>query len=129
MGASISTQYKRLFVRNLLWVADEKGETLCDSLKALAKARVESSQGGKVLIATSGNGHSSSWQIPRDMSPSEAAELVGEVIDRYDEAKAALTGSPTDAQIITEMLAKLRPINNITNDFSGLRTGREEVES
>jgi len=126
-----STAYKRLFVRNLGY-STENG-TLCDQLKLLVKASVTSTSSGKVLTATASNGHSHSWTIPEEFSPQQAAELVSEIVDRKEEAEAKLiadgNATPTDAQIITEMLDKLRPIRSVGQDYTGLRTGRTEVTS
>lgn len=102
-----------------------------DTLKAAAQARLEGTQKGKVLIATSGNGHSSTFQIPSDFTPSDAADLVSEILDRYDESKVKLiadgNATPTDEQIFGEIMDKLHAVKSLGNDFSNLRYFREEV--
>lgn len=129
--AEVSTNFKRLFVRNLLWTAQADSTTLLAILKTLADARIEATQKGKVIISTAGNGHTTSFQIPSDFSPSDAADLIGELVDRYYEARDKLiadgTASPTDTQIHDEMLAKLRPIRTLARDYFNLRTEPEEI--
>lgn len=129
--ASVSTNFKRLFVRSILWASQESGESFLDTLRTASKARLEGSLKGKVLIATSGNGHASTFQIPPDFTPSDAADLVSEILDRYDEARAKLVAdgqsSPTDQQICDEIMDKLLAIRSSGNDFRGLRYFREEI--
>ncbi len=129
--ASVATSFKRLFLRSLLWASQESGETLLQTLKSAAKARLEGTQKGKVLIATSGNGHASTFQIPADFTTTDATELISELFDRYDEAKSKLiadgNSTPSDEQLVEEIMDKLQPVRSIANDFSGLRFLREEI--
>ncbi len=123
--ASVSTDLNRLFIRQLLWTSEEGGQTLLDALKDLAKAALKKTQNGKALVATSGNGHSATYEVSKDFSPTDAAELASELLDRYDEAKAALiaagTASPTDAQINAEMLDNCTRVDEIGADYWHLR--------
>lgn len=123
--ASVSTDLKRLFIRQLLWTAEESGGTLIDALKDLAKAALRKTKNGKILVSTSGNGHVSNWEVSQDFTPTDAAELASELLDRYDEAKAALiaagTASPTDAQINAEMLDNCTRVDEIGADYWHLR--------
>lgn len=120
--ASVATTFKRLFVRNLLWSAQEAGSTLFSQLKSAAQARFQSTATGKILIATAANGHSHNWQIPNYFTPQDAAELIEELITRYEEARAALiaggTASPTDQQIYDELMDQLQPVRSVARDFS-----------
>jgi hypothetical protein len=120
--ANVATTFKRLFVRIALKSAQEAGDTLLSVLMASAQSRIDATQSGKVLVASSVNGHSHTWQIPSDFSPQDAAEMVSEILDRYDEAKAKLvadgTTSPTDQQIYDELMDKLQPVKSISPDFS-----------
>ena len=125
-----TTSFKRLFVRNLLDTAEETGDRLCDLLKAATKARIKQTESGKVLVATTGNGHQSNWQLTDDFNPTDAVDLVSDIRDRYEEAKAKLIAdgdaSPTDAEIVTEILDKLRAVRSVASDFTNLRFQMEE---
>lgn len=129
--ANVTTHFKRLFVRNLLWTAQADATTILALLQTLADARIEGAQKGKVLVGTAGNGHQSTFQIPSDFTPSDAIDLVSEILDRYDEARTKLiadgTASPTDTQIHDEIMAKLRPVRSIARDYFNLRTEPEEI--
>lgn len=96
-------------------------------LKELARARLDETQRGRVLVSTSGNGHSSTYEIPKDLSATDVVGMISQLIDRYEEAKAKLiedgTASPTDTQIFDEMMAKLHPIRSVASDFRDLRVG------
>lgn len=128
---SVSTSFKRLFVRNLLWTAIADSKTVLALLQSAASARITNSEKGKVIVATAGNGHSVNFQIPSDFTSTDAVELIGELVDRYYEASAKLiadgTSSPTDTQLVTEMLDKLRAVTSLGHDYSNLRLGRSEV--
>jgi hypothetical protein len=124
--ARATTAYKRLFCRNLLWKAEQYGDSLIETLKALAQARLTESHRGKVLVSSAANGHSDTWQVPDHFTPMDAADLCSEMLDRYDEAVDALGDDSTDAEIHTEMLEKIGTApKSIKNDYSMLRSGRE----
>lgn len=127
--ANVSTAYKRLFVRYLLHNATG-ANTILSLLQTAMEARIEATETGRVLVTTSGNGHQSGFHVPSDFNATDAADLISEMFDRYYEAKERLqndgTSSPTDTQIHNEMLRRLRKIDSVTYDFSGLRTDREE---
>jgi hypothetical protein len=132
--SEVTTSLKRLFVRVLLKNSQDAGDTLYNTLMAAAVARIENTSGGKVLISTAGNGHTNTFEIPSGFTAVDAAELVSELMDRYDEAKSKLINdddidNPTDQQIHDEIMDKLRPVRSVTHDFSGIRTEREEVEA
>lgn len=128
---SVSTSFKRLFVRNLLWTATADSTTVLALLQSAASSRVSASEKGKVITATAGNGHSVTFEVPADFNTTDAVELIGELVDRYYEATAQLStdgnDSPTDTQIVDEILDKLRAVTSLGHDFSGLRIGRAEV--
>lgn len=126
MGSNVATSIKRLFVRNLKWTADANDQTVAEVLQTVAQARLSAISGGKILVSNSGNGHSSTFQVPSEVNPSDFAALASEILDRYDEASAKLiacgNATPTDAELITEILDKLpKNVTNVTNDFRGLR--------
>lgn len=130
--SNIATPLKRLFLRNLFWDVEETGDSLANVLKAAAKARFEATATGKVLVSTSGNGHASSFSIPDEFTAIDAAEMVSELLDRYDEARSKLVNdddidSPTDTQIKDEMMEKLVAVRGFEYDFDGIRETREEV--
>lgn len=132
--AGVSTRAKRLFLRVMRKSAQDTGDSLYDTLMAVAEARVQASQSGKVLVGHSANGHDHSWQIPSDFNVSDASDLVSEILDRYDEASEKLVEtddieSPTDTQIFNEMMDKLRPIRSLVETHYNGRLEAEEVTS
>lgn len=122
--ATVSTEYKRLFLRDLQWSAEDQNISLADALKAAARGRLSETKTGRVIISTAGNGKSVSFNTPSSasFSPQVAAELCSELLDRYDAAVAYLGGTPTDADILAEMLAMLQVVAEASTDFSDLRT-------
>jgi hypothetical protein len=125
--AAEATPWKRLFLRNLKWSAEETGASLYDTLKCAAKANFQSSAKGKVLVAASGNGRSHTYELPRDYSPDDAAHAVSDLLDRYDEAVDKLGGNPSDDAVFRELMHTLQPVDGWRSDYTGLRTPREEV--
>lgn len=126
--ANVSTPFKRIFLRTLAWDAEKMGLPLFELLKAAAISSVQDSGSGPVLIGTSAKGHAVTFAIPPDgrgYTPSELCAAVEELITRYEYATAALIAvgipTPTDAQILTEMLAMLVSITEVYSDFTDLR--------
>jgi hypothetical protein len=122
----VTTEFKRLFLRGLKWDAEEQTITLAAALKTAARAQLVQTNQGLSLIATSGNGHSTTFSLPvagRDASPQDIAGMIEDLLTRYGAAEAALGGTPSDDQIFTEMMALLVPITESYSDFTLLRTG------
>lgn len=123
----MTTAYKKLTLRGLQWDAEAGSLTLAAVLKSAAQARLSETSSGLVLTGTAGNGHTVSFALPAtnglSLSSESVAEMISDLLDRYDAAIAVLGGTPTDAQIFSEMLAQLVPIRSVTDDFSQLRTG------
>lgn len=126
--ANVSTPFKRLFLRKLAWDSEKSGNSLFDGLKAAAIASIEDSGSGPILVGTGAKGHQVTFAIPaegRGYTPAELCAAIEELLTRYDSAVASLVASgiptPTDAQILTEMLAMLVAITEVYADFSDLR--------
>jgi hypothetical protein len=124
----LTTDYKRLFVQGLKWDADQTGATLYNTLEVAARARLTQTSAGRSLIGTSANGHSVTYQLPQagqGITQTAAAELCGEILRRYDEAKAALiadgTAEPTDDQIFRQLMSQLIAGYSSTTNFGALR--------
>ena len=121
---AVSTDFKRLFLRGIKWDADEAGLTLFAGLKAAARAHLKDTKAGKVLIASTGNGHHVEYALPmsgRDVTPRDATELCEEMLSLYDTAKVNLGGTPTDDQVFTEMLGLLSVVDGEFADYTLLR--------
>lgn len=118
--AKVSTEYKRLFLRGVKW--DATGTTtLADVLKALAQASYASTKAGEVKVITGASVGSVQYSLPqngRGLTPETAAELIGEMLDRYDKAVSDLGGTPSDDAIYAEMMANLMPVRRTRPDFS-----------
>lgn len=122
--------FKQLFVRRIYAKAVADSKALSAVLDDLVAARFEENETGKVLVGSAGNKHSGQFQIPDNFSPMDAACLVAEMYQRYDEAKQELkdngTANPTDLQIKNEMLDKLDgPANQSEGDYWNLRMERD----
>jgi hypothetical protein len=131
-GADVSTLYKRAFLRKLYNSSAETGESLQDVLQAASDGSIQSTPAGvptsgKVLTGSAANGHSYSWSVDPKMDPVTVTELVEELFERYESAKAKLiecgNATPTDAQIYAEMVDKLNAVDSVANDFTDLRQG------
>lgn len=83
-------------------------------------------QSGAFLSGTAGNGHTVSFLIPQGgLNPETAVETVSQLFDSYDASRAALVSagitSPTDGQLLTEMLDRLVAVKSFTSSFVGIR--------
>lgn len=124
----VTTEFKRLFLRGLKWDATDASPTitLAAALKAAAQAQLVQTSTGLALIATSGNGHSTTFSLPvsgRGAVPQEIAEMIEDLLTRYDAAVATLGGTPSDDAIFTEMMAMLQAVTEVSNDYRNMRYG------
>lgn len=132
--ARVATNLKRAFLRDLFDTAQEEGGTLLAALKAASKARIQGGSSGRVLVGHGANGHDHTWEIPADLTPSDAIEFVEDLRTRYDEARSKLVNtddieSPTDTQIFNEMMDKLRPVRSLVETHYNGRIEPEEITS
>jgi hypothetical protein len=97
--------------------------TLIVALQAIGASNFSVSTTGQV-VATSANGRSVQFGNLGGASPTDFAESAGDLRDLYVQSRADLVtsgiASPTDAQIFTEMMDRLRAIKVATTDFSRL---------
>jgi hypothetical protein len=124
--ATVSTEYKRAFLRELKWTAEDGGLSLHDAIKAALRGRVQATSNGQAIVSTSANGQNVQFSLPSSgsvtgmrLNPQDIAELCEELMTRY-EAAATETESSDDAVILTEMLALLEPVTEMEADFSGV---------
>lgn len=117
-----------LFVQCLKWDAEDQSVSFFDSLKTACRARLAENQSGRVLIGSMGNGKQVTYALPQgasDLTPSAIASLCGELLRRYNEAKADLiaggNATPTDEQIYDELVGRIQPITQSFCDFSEVR--------
>lgn len=121
-----SVPIKRLFVRVIYTGLAESGLSLSDTLMDLATGSYTETSKGKFITGSSAAGRTVSFQVPpagRGLTQLEVAEIISELLDLYDETRAALvaygTASPTDAQIYAEMMDRLQQRRVVRSDFSG----------
>jgi hypothetical protein len=116
-----STEYKRLVVRGLLWDSQDTGRPFYDLLKGAARAKLELTNKGKVLVGSSEAGVSVSYSLPPigGMSAEDIATTLSELLDYVDTLRAA-TPAPTDEELVQKLLASLRPARTRRSDFSCL---------
>lgn len=94
--------------------------------------RLDNRTGQQVTI-TSGNGQYVAFANSEAgmRAPSEIMVFWADMLALYDASKAALISSgvtdPTEAQIVAEMLYRLRPVRSVVADFSGVHHDFEEV--
>lgn len=126
--ANVSTPFKRALLREFFWSAEEKGGVAYDSIKCALRGKVEHAGQGIFLVGSTALGNAVSYQVPsegRGYSPAEILEAVEELLTRHEAATAALIAAgnptPTDAQILSEMLALLVPIRETFSDYTDLR--------
>ncbi len=126
-----TTAYKRLLLQGIAWDSTDAAIALYAGLKAASRAQLTEVKGGKVLIGTAGNGFNATFSLPnngRDLSPTDAAEILSELLDRYAAASTALIArgiaTPSDAQIITEMLALMK---RVVSSYANFTTIPREV--
>jgi len=101
---------------------------LAAALVASLHAKYQSTNGGQVLIAATGNGSSVSFALPQEASsltPSAVAEACSELDDLFTECHADLvTGgdaAPTDDEVYAEMLHNLVSRRTAYADRSGMQ--------
>jgi hypothetical protein len=123
----IRTDVKRAWLIAHARAATAASQTLEAHLLAQIDSKVESIESGLAIAETSGNGHSTSFSKPGEASagPEEMAGLVGEMLRRYQNARQQLidagTASPTDAEILAQMLAYLNPASSSGISFLNVR--------
>lgn len=101
----------------------------------VAEIQTLDNRSGQRVTITSGNGQYVAFDSSADglRSPSDLMVFWADMLALYDTAKAALISSgnatPTEAQIVAEMLSRLRPVRSATADFSSVLHDCEEVPS
>lgn len=89
-----------------------------------ARATIAGGQVVASVSATNGaGGRSSSFFEPEKsgMTPLDAVELWRELINLFDQVYSDIGGTPTDAVVKAEMMARLVPAYEAEGDFSSLR--------
>jgi len=108
----------------LSWCYDnDTGANFRAALTAQRDARASALSTGSVVSATSANLHSVSFSAPGEVGFSgvDLLRYWQDMLDLFDERKAALGGTPTDAQVYAEMRYVLQPVSVVRNDYSLLR--------
>lgn len=132
MGANVETLVKRAFARSILRKATEAVPAVSfqTMLNTLADSRIERTAGGKVLIKTEGNGHSTWFKIPNEFDTTDALALCEEIQNRFDEATSFLVtngnATPTDSQKLTEILRNMERPDSTQKRYRDLRLNVEE---
>lgn len=123
-----ATNFKRLFIRSLLWDSERTGNSLWENIKTAAISKVEATADGSVLVGTSSKGHSVTLALPsggQGFTPAKIASFLEEIVSRYEAAKAYLIAegnpTPTDDQIVTEMLSLMVAVTEYSSDYTELR--------
>ncbi len=119
---NIPTNLKRGWLRRQYKLTTAGGgttfATLLLALEAEAFKRIDAIGGGLVAstsardrsVAFSNSDHGGTTQ--------DFAELGAEMLDLYEVVNESIGGSPTDAAILAEMLYRLKPITETTNNYA-----------
>ena len=112
----------RAFYRTLA----ETGLSLSNGLYAALDTPYATVVSGRLILGTSANGQSVTFAGPGQgsLQPNEVLALISWLIDRYDEAVVAL-GSGTDAEILAQMLAYIKPIKSYRYRYTTLRSAND----
>lgn len=124
----VTTAFKRSWLRAAYAEGVSLSSTLLARLNSKLTTSVSASAAGQVT-ATSANGRSVSFAVPSVnsgfLTQQDTSELAGEMIDLYERSVLALAdvgiASPTDLQILTQMLSELFAAFSSTPDFSTFR--------
>lgn len=121
------------FKRAQLRIAHERlalvaGKTLRDFMLDRLVELADGSSGRPTIRSTSGAGHSVEFADPGSSgnpSASDAMAMWSEFIDLYSYSQAALVASgnasPTEGEIVEEMLDRIQAIRSFADDFSEIR--------
>lgn len=111
--AVLQAETKRGILRSLWRSAKSKAVSLAEALAAFQDQGFPAIRNGRPVVATSGAGHSVSFQISSpqnsEITQVQIFNLSEELLATYDEARATLvsagTATPTDDAIFAGMLA------------------------
>jgi hypothetical protein len=123
----LSAAIRRGIIRCISKDAIAAGTTLVDAIDAALAVNWASVKTGTLITGTSSNGQSVSLQslstAAGQMSPSEMFAVLSWLRDLYDTAVATLAADPTDAQILTAILARqeMQSIKRRYHDHSPMR--------
>lgn len=123
----ISAYFKRAWLRRMYRASIAAAITLLERIEQENDSLSILVEQGQTIASTSGNGHSVSFSQPGAGAPTQTdmLEMIEEMIIRHEEAVTALAAagndSPTDLQILNEMLALLQPVREVYSDYSGMR--------
>lgn len=120
MGASV--EFKRLFLRGLLWDSQTQSITLATALRAASLAKLTETSKGKVLVGGGSGGTTVQFALPSigDPTASDIAETCSLFLDLLD-VIAEDGESYTDEQKVSILLKNLKAQRSEVSDFSGLR--------
>jgi hypothetical protein len=121
-----TSAFVRLYIRGLAWDAEDASASFADTLKAAARAKLTSTDKGKVLIGVTSGGTASTYTLPPlgNLSADDVAEVASAVLDACD-VIVADDADITDADLKTALLASW-PAGGVCTfgrDFRGLANG------
>lgn len=125
-----SSDIKRLFLRGIYATATAGEQSLSEVLNSLALGSYKANSAGKFISSSAASNRKVEFIVPpagRGLTPSEIGEVLSQLLDLYDEAKAALVSvpiaTPTDAQIFAEMMDRMKPRRLVRADHTGSYSG------
>jgi hypothetical protein len=129
MGSGLRAVTKRAILEQIAEDGARAGLSLADAISAFRKGRITGHGSGRVITATMGNNHRAEYAIDPELTQTDAVDLAQELSERLREAAIKLSGSPTDSELLTEVLRCLQAQTEVVSDFTDLRMEPYEVES
>ena len=120
----LTAHESRGFLRGLYRAAAGQGLSLSDALYSALDSRYATIKNGALVVSSSTNGHSFTVAAPESFSALSLVGYISRLIDILEQANTALvaagTATPTDAELLAQMLTdvRLRSIRCSTPDFS-----------
>lgn len=123
--AGASSEFKRLLLKGVSWDAAKNAIRLSEALQSACQARLSENNRGLIVSSIKGNGAEMVFALPQiasTISPEAVIYAVSQLHDLYEETNADLisagTAAPTDAQLLAEMLYRLKPKRAMREDYS-----------
>ena len=115
----VPAYYAKAFLRRLYRTAQKLNISLQQAIEDSEDSVIDATSSGTVVIGSSANGHSASFQLPpgASITPERLVELHTHLQTLYDRAAASFA---TDSDIHLEMQFQLSPVKEFTTNHSEL---------
>lgn len=114
----VATATYRAFLRYASAQATAASQTLSAYLHSLLIEPVSAVKGGSQISGVTVNGSSTQFTFS-GIGPQEVLEVIDGLITLFENVYAQLGGTPTDANVLAEMLFQLQTVEQVTPSFAG----------